>query len=98
MLMRDRRKEIGLTQKELADLVGCNESTISQYESGKRQPNFETLLKITEVLHLSASELLGDVNARPLTATQRQMLDAIDGLSDDDVQALINVARRMNRE
>ena len=97
-LMRDRRKEIGLTQKELADFVGCSESTISQYESGKRRPDYETLLKIAEVLHLSASEMLGDSNARPLSAIQRQMLDAIDGIPDDGVRALIDVARRMKRE
>lgn len=93
--IRARRKELGLTQKELGDLVGCNESTISQYESGKRWPQQEMLLKLAEALHMSVSEMTGDSMSLSLTPLQRQLVDATDGLSDDDLRALINVAKRM---
>ena len=32
--LRHRRKELGLTMKQVADAVGVSEATISRYESG----------------------------------------------------------------
>lgn len=83
-----------MTQKEVASFLGCSESTISQYESGKRRPDYETLLKLGELLHLSSSELLGESKRNPLTPLQRQLLDAIEGLPDEDVRILIEIAKR----
>lgn len=52
------RKQKNLTQKELGLRIGCSESAISQYESGKRSPDYETLLKMAEELETSANYLL----------------------------------------
>ena len=57
--IREIRKALGLTMKELGEKVDAAESTISQYETGKRQPDNETLLKLGEVLDVSVGYLLG---------------------------------------
>lgn len=57
-MLRTARKEKGLTMKELGEKVGVSESAISQYETGKREADFETLLKIGEVLDCSVDYLL----------------------------------------
>ena len=44
--------------KELGDVIGFAESTISQYETGKRSPDFETLLKLGEYFGVSVEYLL----------------------------------------
>ena len=44
--IRELRKKCGITMKELGEKIGVAESTISQYETGKRQPDYETLLKL----------------------------------------------------
>ena len=54
------RKAHGLTQKELADKVDVTESMISQYESGKKFPSYETLLKLGEALECQVSDILDD--------------------------------------
>ena len=58
LMLRSARKEKGLTMKELGALVGVSESAISQYETGKREMDFETLLKIGEILECSTDYLL----------------------------------------
>ena len=45
-LIREHRKRMGLTQKRLGELSGTSESTIKQYELGKRQPGIEQLKKL----------------------------------------------------
>ncbi len=51
------RLENGITQKKLGELCGKSESQISQYEIGFRSPNYETLLKIANALHVQISDL-----------------------------------------
>ncbi len=60
MKLREIRKKAGLTMKELGLRVGCSESAISQYETGKRQPDYETLLKLSDYFGVSVDDLLGN--------------------------------------
>lgn len=51
------RKHMGLTQKELGQLSNTSETTIKQYELGKRTPRIEQLQKIAHALGGSVSEI-----------------------------------------
>jgi transcriptional regulator with XRE-family HTH domain len=46
----DRRKERGLSQADLAVLVGTTQSAIARLESGGRPPRIDTLLRIANAL------------------------------------------------
>jgi transcriptional regulator with XRE-family HTH domain len=46
----DRRRERGLSQAELAKLVGTTQSAIARLESGGRPPRIDTLLRIANAL------------------------------------------------
>lgn len=61
-MLRILRKNKGLSMKELGEIIGVAESTVSQYETGKREPDFETLLKLGEYFNVSVDYLLrGDI-------------------------------------
>lgn len=61
-MLRKLRKAKGISMKELGLKIGVAESTISQYETGKREPDFETLLKLSEFFDVSTDYLLrGDI-------------------------------------
>lgn len=53
------RERMGYTQKEVADKIGVAKSTYSLYESGNREPGVPVIKRITNVLKVSADELLG---------------------------------------
>ncbi len=57
--MRIRQR---LTQSELAKRCGLGESTISFYESGKRNPSYEILLCLTKHLKTTPNYLLMGLN------------------------------------
>lgn len=44
------RKEAGLTQKQLADLMGKRQSTIARLESGTHDPKIKTLHQVAKAL------------------------------------------------
>ena len=52
------RKKKGLSQKELAGLLGLNQSAVAQWETGKTAPNFRRLKKLTEILECSVDDLM----------------------------------------
>src|SRR5919201_2376360 len=62
----DRRKELGLSQAELAELVATTQSAIARLESGGRPPRIDTLLRIANALDC---ELV--VELEPRTNTKR---------------------------
>jgi transcriptional regulator with XRE-family HTH domain len=53
-----KRREMGLTQSELARRAGIAQSTLSNIEKGKKRPQFDTMSAICRVLGLSILELL----------------------------------------
>lgn len=56
--LRELRESKKLTQAELAKICTLGESTISFYESGKREPNYEVLLSLAEKLNTTPNYLL----------------------------------------
>lgn len=52
------RKEKGLSQQKLANLLGMERSSISLYENGKRDPNFTFLIQIATALDVDINELV----------------------------------------
>ena len=55
--IKQQRLKIGITQKELANLVGVSTSMINQIESGRSAPSYNTAKKIFEVLATKESEI-----------------------------------------
>ena len=57
--IRELRRTMGLTMKQLGEELGVAESTISHYETGRRQLDNETLLKLGEFFGVTVGYLLG---------------------------------------
>ena len=53
------RLEKSLSQQELADRLGISKSSISMYERGERNPDFETLELIADFFNVDVDYLLG---------------------------------------
>lgn len=56
----NKRKELGLTMKQVADSVGVSEGTVSRWESGEIENiRNDKLPKLAEVLGITMKQLLG---------------------------------------
>ncbi|WP_190286039.1 MULTISPECIES: helix-turn-helix domain-containing protein [unclassified Pantoea] len=56
--IRLRRRELGLTQKEIAQHLGRSASAVTQWESGATYPNGQNLVKLAEILKTDAQWIL----------------------------------------
>ena len=88
------RKEKGITQGELAKLLAISQPMVSDYERGELRLHGELILQLTQILGVSADELLGREEApkRKGSIKNRRLLrqvQALDKLSKRDQQALL---------
>ncbi len=57
--IKDLRKDLKISQTELAVLCGVQQSCVSKWERGETFPDAEMIIKLCEVLNASADYLLG---------------------------------------
>ncbi|MDT2830209.1 helix-turn-helix transcriptional regulator [Vagococcus carniphilus] len=57
-ILKEKRKELGLTQQEVADHLNVTRQTISNWEVGKSYPDIPTLVEISNFYNLSLDYML----------------------------------------
>ena len=57
--LKNLRIDRGLTQQQLADDLGINQSIYARYESGKLEMNYKVMFKIAKYFNVTLDELLG---------------------------------------
>lgn len=74
--MRGRRKDLGLSQAELAKRAGVSRKWVYEFEDGKPTAEFGLLLRVLDVLDLQLT--VGTPSASPGTDRHaREFLDAL---------------------
>ena len=53
------RKEAGISQKKLGDELGVAQTTISAWESGRNEPDYDSIRKMANILCTSPDYLMG---------------------------------------
>ena len=60
--LKELRKEKNMTQVQLAEALGVSKGTIAMWEIGKREPNFETLDRLSDIFDKRIDYILGYSN------------------------------------
>jgi transcriptional regulator with XRE-family HTH domain len=59
-ILRRRRKELRLTQREIAETLGIRDVNVSDWENGRGMPEASRLPALARRLEMTVSELMGD--------------------------------------
>lgn len=81
--IRELRKAKGITMKQLGSVLGLAESTISQYETGKRQPDYAALVKLSEYFGVTVGCILGTEKNTPDVSVKRVVKQDINITSEE---------------
>lgn len=94
--IRERRRELDITIKQLAETVGVSVGAISHYETGRRAPDPDMLSRIANALGVSVDYILGRDDAMPsqkqenppadMRAEAKQLLES---MTDEQYQAAL---------
>jgi len=83
LVLRERRRELRLTQAELADRIGVSRQWVGKVEKGLRRADLVLVLRAVRALHL-ALDIRGDSDTQASSKTASRV----------DIDAVIRAARR----
>ncbi len=102
MRLKEARKSAGLTQKEVAAVVGVNQNTYSYWENGKTRIDSESLAKLSKLFGVTTDFLLGkapykttvdSVNDKPaVRSDEEKLLGVYNSLDQESKTQLMSVA------
>ena len=84
--IKQLRKKKGISQSELAEVIGVKNNTVSTWERGTRKPDFEALNLLSDYFEVSFEYILGssDKEEARVKPTQNELDQlALSALADD---------------
>lgn len=97
--LKQLRLDIGKTQEELAKILDLPRVTYANYESGRREPDNNTLSKLADYFKVSVDYLLGRTNLKNYSE-DILAFDSTEGLTQEDldlVHQMIENLRKKNQ-
>lgn len=78
------RKDKGLTQKELAEIVGLNQAQVHRYEKGAAEPSMSALKRLALALGVTTDELVFEDDERGPDDELRLQFEAVSKFGPDE--------------
>ena len=72
--IKDLREDADMRQIDLANAVGIDQRTISNYETGKTYPDSFALIKLADYFHVSIDYLVGRTNYNTFIEDNQEIL------------------------
>ena len=60
--IKNLREEKGMTQQQLGEAVGYDQSRVAKWENGSLEPNVDTLIELAKIFDVSVGYLVGSEN------------------------------------
>lgn len=95
--IRELRKAKGLTQEQLAELVGVEPRHISRVEGGYSSPSIERLARIAEILDVPIKELFDYMHLNDSEDRLKDIEDAIGRMSEEYQKIVYKVVRAFGK-
>ena len=93
--IKTKRQSNKLTQEELAEMVGCNPSHISNIENNYTKASLNTLLAIANSLNTSIDSLLLDQYNNQSLALEKEISNAIAGFDIDMKERVLRIIKAL---
>jgi len=91
-MIREIRESRGLNQTELAKRAGLQPSAIGHFETGRRKPSWDNILKLANALEVSVDQIMGQTTTVGVTASLQSVLGE---LSFEDLDLIERFARML---
>ena len=92
MNIKKHREKLGLSQRQLAFALNLVPQSLNRYETGKIEPDIETLIKLADYFNISIDELLEReskiINLNFISEQKQNLINDIINASDNVIDRL----------
>ncbi|OHE58284.1 MAG: hypothetical protein A2Z47_04720 [Thermodesulfovibrio sp. RBG_19FT_COMBO_42_12] len=106
--IKDRRKELGLSQEKLAEAIGITYQQLQRYEGGKGHLNTDRLQSLSDVLNVPIAYLfedkdpkkatIGEADAMYITQEEREFVEILRKITDEESKKSLKVFMKLAEE
>ena len=98
-VIKIRRNELGMTQKDLAERVGVTEATVSRWESGESDPSLSFGILLADYFNVSVDYLVGQTDTKTptrLLAYAKRLMPK--GATKEEIQLFDDICDHYDRK
>lgn len=92
--LKELRKEKGLTQEQLSELLGVTNRSVSRWENGVNMPDFDLVIELVNYFDVSVEEFLN--GERKNEMVDKQTEETLLKVADYTNEERIRITRRLN--
>lgn len=94
MRIKFLRQQKGLSQTDIAKIIGVSQKCISDYEMGKTEPDASTLIKIADYFHTTVDAILEHevpylLDKSTLTPEQREIVEIVPQMNYEECKLML---------
>ncbi len=100
--IRELREERNISQRQLADRLGFERYTVSNWEQGRTEPNVRQLTALADFFEVSTDYLMCRANelgivevTNALPPQQKELLGLFERMSQQDRNRIVDIAKVM---
>lgn len=96
-VIRQKRKDLGLKQSELAEMVGISEKHLSKIETGKNYPALDNFFKMTEILKLSLKDFVSEgIDMADISSNKNKLKMIVNIATEQQVNMYLDMIEVIN--
>ncbi|WP_373218648.1 helix-turn-helix domain-containing protein [Ruminococcus sp. 5_1_39BFAA] len=103
--IKERRKELKLTQVQIKELCGISNGNLSDFENGNKTPSANSLVALSKALQVSTDWILtgenhrGDISDVILSEYENNLLELFRELDSNDQEEILDIIKiKINRK
>lgn len=97
--LKDRRKQLKITQKQIARFVNVSEATVSRWESGNiENMKRDKIAALAEILETTPDFIMnGHTDEPTISEEKRKLLSLIEKLTDEQALKLVPIVEEIKK-
>lgn len=90
--LKEIRKELGMSQQQLADALSVDKKSVGNWERGTTEPSLAMACRICNALECTPNDLCG-ISRETITRSEQMLIDAYRACTPERKRALDMIAR-----
>ena len=104
--LKELRRQTGISQKQLADVIQISQQSVNKYENHDVQPDFDTLMRLASYFNVSVDYLIGfsdyprsfaDDKSADFSSEELHFLSLLSQLSPEEKDSILSIMQHYCR-
>ena len=94
------RNKSGMSQQQLADVIGISQQSVNKYENHKVEPDIDTLIRIADCFGVTVDQLIGRIappeyeSSTEIQSDKQDFIKSFDLLDEEERKSILFIMNK----